>query len=348
MNASSTTLAPVPVTARFFDGRSADGHSARVWFMPGPELVVQTTQGELRHAAAAVQLDHAVGDAPRFLRLPGGQSCEFTDLAALENALASWPASTGLRRRSLGWRTITVSLIAMAFLAALVLVYGLPAAARQAAFMLPADTMARISRDSLAELDGDLFHPSRLSAERRASLLKKSRAFLSTVGEPTDRRIEFRSAPAMGPNAMALPSGVIVFTDDLVRLAHNDEQLLAVLAHECGHVHYRHSLRGILQNAAVSLAVTLVAGKQRSADSLQAALTTELVNSRHSRDFEFEADAYSAELLKRAGLNPGLMGEILDLLEQQDGLPDVTERGLDGYLRSHPATAERKQRLNHP
>lgn len=345
MSSPDTLPAPRLVIARFFDGHSARAQSARLWFLPGPELVVQADRLELRHAAKDIRLDSALGNTPRFLRLPGGQSCEITDLAALDAALAVWPASVRRSRGLQSWRGLTAVVVCLAILATLTLLYGLPLAARQVAFMLPPDTMAKISHDSLAELDATLFEPSRLPFARQDALRRRARVFLMAAGEPPDRRIEFRSAPTMGANAMALPSGVIVVTDDLVHLAQNDDQILAVLAHECGHVHYRHSLRGILQNSAVVMAVTLVAGKQHSADSLQASLTTELVNSRHSRDFEFEADAYGAELLTRAHMRVNLMGEILDRLEQQSGGSAHVESGLDSYLRSHPATKDRKQRL---
>ena len=185
--------------------------------------------------------------------------------------------------------------------------------------------------------------PSRLPPERREALLREARSFLGAAGESPDRRIEFRSAPEIGPNAMALPSGDIIVTDDIVLLARNDEQLLAVLAHECGHLHYRHALRGILQDSAVTMMVTLVAGKQSSANSLQSELTATLIHLRYSRDFEYEADAYGAQLLRRVNIPPARLGEMLDLLEQQAG--GRSRGALDSYLSSHPSTPERKERL---
>ena len=41
--------------------------------------------------------------------------------------------------------------------------------------------------------------------------------------------------------ALALPGGIIVVTDDMVNLAANDPELLAVLAHEMGHLRGRHA-----------------------------------------------------------------------------------------------------------
>jgi len=332
---------PVPAPARFFDGRSARAHLVQVWFLPGPELVIRGSGFEQRHPAARINLDRALGDAPRFLQLPGDQTCEFTDGRALDAALAGWPVSTG--PHPLGWRFYAGTLLGLMLAVWLAISQGLPLAARAVAFMLPADTMERVSRGTLAELDREIFEPSRLPPERREALLREARSFLGAAGESPDRRIEFRSAPEIGPNAMALPSGDIIVTDDIVLLARNDEQLLAVLAHECGHLHYRHALRGILQDSAVTMMVTLVAGKQSSANSLQSELTATLIHLRYSRDFEYEADAYGAQLLRRVNIPPARLGEMLDLLEQQAG--GRSRGALDSYLSSHPSTPERKERL---
>ncbi|MEB3735127.1 M48 family metalloprotease [Halopseudomonas pachastrellae] len=47
-------------------------------------------------------------------------------------------------------------------------------------------------------------------------------------------KVHFRSAPALGANAFALPGGHLVFTDAMVELAQHDDELVAVLAHEAG------------------------------------------------------------------------------------------------------------------
>ena len=68
-------------------------------------------------------------------------------------------------------------------------------------------------------------------------------------------RLEVRSAPQIGANAFALPSGIIVVTDELVALSEDDDELAAVIAHELGHVHHRHIMRTVIQNSAAALLV---------------------------------------------------------------------------------------------
>ena len=66
-------------------------------------------------------------------------------------------------------------------------------------------------------------------------------------------RLELRAGGAIGPNAFALPSGIIMVTDELVRIAEHPEEFESVLAHEAGHMVHRHSLRMLLQGSASTL-----------------------------------------------------------------------------------------------
>ena len=50
---------------------------------------------------------------------------------------------------------------------------------------------------------------------------------------------------------LALPSGVVIVTDDLVALAKDADDVVAVLAHEVGHLEGRHGVRAVIQSALV-------------------------------------------------------------------------------------------------
>lgn len=332
-----------PVACRFYDGVSARALSAGASFLPSCELVLKTPAFEKRYRGADLRIDSPVGDAPRFIALPDGGCCEFNDPSLLDAALAGWPRRLAKRRHRPRLVHVAGLLPVLALLAWVAVAHVMPFAARQVAFMLPASAMQTLGRDSLKEMDASVFETSRLPAERRKALLRRSREFLLATGESSDQRIEFRHAPDIGPNALALPSGVIVFTDDLVRLAENDEQLLAVLAHECGHIHHRHALRGLIQESGAVMIVTLAAGNRHAMDSLQSDLAASLLSSRYSREFEFESDAYAAQLLARARIPKTRLGEMLAILEKQSA--PGNQGALDAYLRSHPATEERIRRL---
>ena len=144
----------------------------------------------------------------------------------------------------------------------------------------------------------------------------------------------------MGANALALPGGSIVVTDGLVQLAENDEQIMAALAHEMGHVDYQHGLRSALQNSLTALLMAGLLGDITSVSSLSATLPTILVENRYSRKFELEADAYAVALLQSQQIDPEQLVRMLVLLEHTH----QTAKKFD-YLSSHPETNKRIARI---
>jgi Zn-dependent protease with chaperone function len=125
-------------------------------------------------------------------------------------------------------------------------------------------------------------------------------------------------------------------TDELVELSQSDDELAAVLAHEVGHVVHRHSLRMLLQNSATSILMVAIVGDISSASVLVASVPTVLVQARHSRQFEEEADDYAYAWLDRAGISRRTFGAILERLEEKYGGQDIPS-----WISSHPPTAQR-------
>jgi Zn-dependent protease with chaperone function len=195
-----------------------------------------------------------------------------------------------------------------------------------------------LGSEALEGMDQFGFAPSSLPPERQEELAAKLEALAAAAPDAPAYRLEFRAAPIIGANAFALPAGIIVLTDELVALAQADEEILAVLAHELGHVRHRHMMRRLLEGSAVALLVAGVTGDVSAATSLAAAAPTLVLQSKFSRDNEREADAYAFELMRRAGIAPQHFGAILARMEAQ------APRGpmLPTFLSSHPETAERK------
>jgi len=127
-------------------------------------------------------------------------------------------------------------------------------------------------------------------------------------------------------------------TDELVQLAQNDDEVLAVLAHEIGHIRHRHSLRGVLQSSTVALTVASLTGDLTSLTSLSATLPTLLVELKYSRAFELEADDYAIDMLRDIDIAPETLGDILIRLTA-----DMPE--LPPYFKSHPSSLERAARI---
>jgi len=117
--------------------------------------------------------------------------------------------------------------------------------------------------------------------------------------------------------------------------------VLAVLAHELGHVHERHGLRLLLQGSAVALLAAWYLGDVGSWLATAPAL---LAQATYSREMEYEADDFALRLLHAQGLPSEPLALVLEKLQAaraRTGKRDTTGAWLD----SHPQTAARIARL---
>jgi Zn-dependent protease with chaperone function len=326
------------ITARYFDGRSADAHVVSVDI--SRDRVIVTGDGVFRDEALdGVVISERIGHTPRFVRFADGAFCEVNDVDALEVLLKS--ASVAPSQVS-QWETSgrLVWTLVVAFLALGIAGYwiGLPIAARVLADRLPASALEGLSDQTLRLLDDGVFAPSELPVSRQQGLSARFALMAWPTSESIDMRILYRTSEDLGANAMALPSGAIIVTDDLVKLAKSDDEVLAVLAHEAGHVQERHGLRNIIQSSVVSLVVTWVVG---DVGSLIAVAPTALMQLKYSRDLERDADSYAARALEANDMSLGLLADILERMEAAHGGSGRGVGGAVAYVSSHPATEER-------
>jgi predicted Zn-dependent protease len=215
---------------------------------------------------------------------------------------------------------------------------GLPVAVNEIAARIPVEAEAALGRETLEGMERYFLKPTKLSSARQAGLRARFDAVARAGGETAPYRLEFRSSPMIGANAFALPSGIIVMTDELVKLARNDQEVIAVLAHELGHVRHRHTMRRLLESSATALIIAGVTGDIASTTSLAAAAPTLLLQTKNSRDHEREADAYAIEMMRKSGIEPRHFAAILKRLEGET----PQRGGLPGFLSSHPPTEERE------
>jgi Zn-dependent protease with chaperone function len=210
---------------------------------------------------------------------------------------------------------------------------------------VPQSALEAIGTQTLASLDEGLLEPSTLSSERQQEIATAFRLLLPSE-LVNHSRVEFRRSEALGANALALPSGVVVVTDGLVALAKDTDDVTAVLAHEVGHLDGRHSMRAIVQSALVSGLVMLVVG---DVSALAAAAPAALLNARYSRDLEREADAYAVGTLRALGVRPTRLADMLERMEAEHAKAgSESPTGAFSYLSTHPTTEERLKTLRVP
>ncbi len=91
----------------------------------------------------------------------------------------------------------------------------------------------------------------------------------------------FRHGGRLGPNALALPGGTIVVTDELVALIGTGAGMMGVLSHEAGHVAQRHGLQQVIQASAVGALAAYFFG---DFSTVLATVPAAMLTMRYSRD----------------------------------------------------------------
>lgn len=142
------------------------------------------------------------------------------------------------------------------------------------------------------------------------------------------------------PNAFAMPGGIIVVTRGLLNTLESEAQLIAILAHEMGHVEIGHCLDAVK--------FSLLARKVNLPPLGQLAdMTTRLLlKHTYSKTEEDEADAYAFKLLLQTSYNPSALGEAFRLLLENtpDSEPRYEANIVYDYVMTHTPTEIREDR----
>jgi Zn-dependent protease with chaperone function len=336
--------------ARFFDGRSSRPHAARL-HVQGDLLTIAPAPGEAFEALtvplAHVRWPERTRHGGRIAQLPQGASVQALDVAAWDEwAAQQGRADSWVVRAQQNWRGVAIAFVLLLAATAAMYQWGLPWVARGVTAAVPLRVDALIGEEVLASVDHSLLQPSALPPAEQERI-RRAFARMVQAAHPEDApawKLEFRRGrdKQLGPNALALPGGTIILTDELVRLMPgNDEAVLGVLGHEFGHVRLRHAMRQLVQVSAVGFAVSVAFGDY---GTLIGSAPVLLATLGYSRDAEREADAESVRLMRAVGISPRTMVGFFEAIERWRG--EQKRAGLDDdtiglAFSSHPATAER-------
>lgn len=334
------------LTVTYFDGRHPLGAPATLLW-GGREATLVNARVMERYALKALRVSPRVGTADRFIALPDGGQLQCADgslLDALPQESRSEGAVAWLERK---WGVALVALVALIGGLAALYAYGLPVLADSVAERVPIDYEVRLGNHALQWLDDNkLMQPSKLDANKQAALREGFARLGHGLPQAAHLQLAFRAAPGIGPNALALPGGTIVLTDELVALSQTPDEVLAVLAHEIGHVERRHALRQLLQGSATAAIAATLAGDAATMSTAVAGFPVLLAQTKYSRDFETEADDYGFRLMKAKGISPNAFADIMGRMASGGGSCGEGEAQTEaepssGFLSTHPVTEER-------
>jgi predicted Zn-dependent protease len=329
-----------------FAGTYYDGISSRatpVTCEPETDgsLAIRGVDLVLQFARASIDVSPRLARTFRTLRLPNGGQIQSEDNTGVDAAFPNRNQVESIADRLERYPYVVAASVLVILAAALVLFHiGVPWVAERVAARIPEAVDKAMGDEVLATLTRYVLKPSKLDAHEQHHLQQSFADFVKGTPGSENYRVLFYRAPGVGANAFALPGGTIVVTDELVELiggdANNEDEFLAVAAHEAGHQHYRHVLRSVLEDSLVAIVAASFAGDAGSASTVVVAVPTFLLQSHYSRDFEAQADDYALELLAARNISPRAFADVMRKFEKE--YPDEDDLA---YMSSHPLNAER-------
>lgn len=332
----------------YLPGSSRSGIATLQWALGNYRLNSPLMQGEQVSASEGVTVNAPVGKLPHRFVFPDGSVFESGDPADAETLLHY--AGQRLPGSWLGWleqnrKTLLLGVCVLMLLAVGTVRYGLPLAGDQIARTIPDRWLQLAGTHALDVLDESVFAPSGLSEEQRLELTRHFHELAEAAKQTPPPVLAFRTSKMLGPNAITLPGGVVVLTDELVTLAEHPDEVAGVLAHELGHVRQRHPARRLVRSLLTVAVLALVLDDAASLAEELAAASGALLNLAYTREFEAEADAEAKRIMALTGRSVEPLVRMLDRLAQHCGEACTAA---PEWFSTHPSFPARIETLRQP
>ena len=300
------------------------GKTSKAW----PGVIAVDKHGAIRlperdyHPISTMQritITAPLADIPRFIQFPSGAKFETRDLqklAYLEKYFGLQPKhwTETLDGHAVKRAAAILALLAVAFFTVRAL---LPRVTERLVLSLPEQAVMRLSAETLNILDSTILAPSSLETGLQEELRQRFEPLRNRVtGHSILFTLLLRTGPRLGADSFALPGGEIVVGDDLIKLAENDEQILALLAHQIGHIVYRHTLRTLFAGSPIDAALLRIMSSLDAVhiDRLTVDLPTGIRTMEYPAEYEREAQQFAARLLRAHGISPARYDELVTRL----------------------------------
>lgn len=324
----------------YFDGSQPVSIPARMEYT-GHEATLTTGSISKRYDISDLIVSPRIGSTDRFITLPNSGQFMCVDQSFLDMIPQESPSEGPVAWLEKRWGVALACIAIIICTLTVGYLIGLPVAAKHIANRISMQTKQSLGIQAVTWLEKQKWlAPSALDADAHKPIVDGFIDLCSDLPMKDYYRLKFRSSKVFRANAFAFPGGAIVITDDMVKTAETTDEVLAVLAHEIGHVEFRHAVRSVLQHSVIAAAVTTITADAASLSAVIASLPMLLAQTKYSREFETAADDYAFRLLKRKGYSPAAFASIMERIAKKEG----DKPGAFAYVSSHPVTAERLQR----
>lgn len=226
----------------------------------------------------------------------------------------------------------------------LVTFQAMPRLSHNVAKEISDESKALISENLIGYLIKEDLQESNIDLSEKKSLEKYFYSSLDKLNISKDKyELLFYKSDTFGANALALPDGKIILTDQLYsRLVDKPDAVLAILLHEVGHVEENHGLRQIIQSLGVGLIFVLITGDVQGLSETLVGSSFILIQQSFSRTMEIEADAFSINSLKTLGISTDEFVTAMEAIIIDSNQNDDWEEAIYfKYLSSHPGLEDR-------
>ena len=218
-------------------------------------------------------------------------------------------------------------------------------------YFFPYKWEQKIGEATYRTLSSTILEKSEIKEKRITEIKDKSQKIFKHSGLYKNPEIKFNKSNILGPNALALPGGPIIITDDLVELLKDDDLILSVIAHELAHIKERHSLQQIVEIAGLSSIAWMIFGLDESILEEIVFIGINIWGLKISRDLEKDADLMALKLLEKTGMSKKSFIQAIERLTNHYCVATKIEKSVcinelkSGWLSTHPSGAERLKYL---
>lgn len=329
--------------AHWFSGRDSTVYPATVE-LEGGQLLVHLVHppiadlSVLEYPLDATQVSETFTGTACRLQLPDGSTLAVQDDAqgGLESALRGQGVRRGLAGRlTQSPRAAIACLVVLVSLLVWLDRQGAGLIASLVLPVVPESVDQRLGAAAGEILEKQWMTDSEIPESRQEWLVDRLERMVEAQYPDLDWYLQFRGTPdqANAFNAFTLPGGTIVLLDGLT-LELSNEQVLAVVGHELGHVMHRHSMQRLLRQLGLLSAAGVVLG---DVSTMAAAIAVGFQDLHYSRDAEREADEFAIGFLRRGNIPVKHLAEAFEVMKSWES------GDMPAFLSSHPPTEERRR-----
>jgi Zn-dependent protease with chaperone function len=326
------------VTGKVYDGKVPVAYEANL-VIYDKNVTVFSEGNEYTYPIDSLKCSPVTGSAERFILLPNGYQLQVTD----KEIQQEFPPDFILGN-IVDWleKRVELSIIGiLTFCLALFFAYfyGTPYFVEKLIERIPYETEPVLGEQVFNWLEkGSFLEKSRLSAQVKKAIEKNVLLLQENYPELPDIKVYFGQGEQLGVAPLSLPGGIIVVPDGLVELTDSNDEIIAVLAHEAGHVYHRHALKKILQNSLAAIVIVSITSDASALDTIKSDLPALFLQSGYSDEYEREADLFTVQVLRSNMIPTTVLKNILQRIEQERG---EGERGQLVSPSFHPKSMKR-------